>query len=226
MESATWIIVAQLFVIIVVLIVRLLRQTVEHVGIVDIESGEFVRIDHESLFTHDKHTNVATQMSQKGQLIGFAAGLLDLEGGFNGPVLFFRNDNLDGMDFYVDYIVYSWHPHLEQNPLAYVSMIYDSTKPTEFIMIPPSISLNQKYPESAKNNGAFVLSWSGDNPRGMQGSTGGRGVMIFTVQPVFKIINLDGRLIIGHEGTWRFDFNAESAGVLRLGAVGWFSHEI
>lgn len=97
MESATWIIVVQLFIVIAVLIVRLLMQTVKHVSIVDIDSGEYVRIDHESLFTHDKHTNVATQMSQNGKLVGFAAGLLNLESGFNGPVLFFRNDNIDGI---------------------------------------------------------------------------------------------------------------------------------
>lgn len=75
-----------------------------------------------------------------------------------------------------------------------------------------------------RSDGAFALAWKGGNTIGMTGSTGGRGVMIFTLEDEFRQIFLDGRLIIGAGSTQRFDIRTTSPGALRLGIAGWFAH--
>jgi hypothetical protein len=226
MIVAVWLIVVLLALILIVIIGKSLALAGGSVNVVDPVSGEQVFVSRNRMLTHDRLTNIATLKSDEGKLVAFGAGLLELEDGFNGPIAFFRNDNAEGENFYLDFIAYSWHPHEALNPLVVVSIVYDSSEPGEYTFEPNPISMNQNYPNAARDNGIFVRAWSGGNKIGMIGSTGGRGIMVFTLQSEFRQIFFDGKIIIGPGGTQRFDVRTDAAGALRFGAVGWFAKSI
>ena len=178
------------------------------------------------LATRSMSTSIAAIKSDEGKLIAVGAGLLELEAGFNGPIMFFRNDNKGKKNFYLDFIGYSWHPHEDVNPLTVLSIVYNSTEPYDYIFEPEPISMNQNFQNAAKDNGVFVRAWTGGNRDGMKGSIGGRGIMVLTLQPQFLMIPLDGKIILNPGGTQRFDVRTAAAGALRFGFVGWFEKSI
>jgi hypothetical protein len=227
MDVAAWLMVALLTATVVLLVFILNRGALENVvSIRGKSSDEMANVIDSRLVTRSMSTPIAASKSDEGKLIAAGAGLLELEIGFDGPIMFFRNDNKEKENFYIDFLAYSWFPHEEENPLTVLSIVYDSTEPDDYVFEPSPISMNQNFPNAAKENGAFVLAWKGGNRIGMQGSSGGRGVMVLTLQPRFNMIPFDGKLIINHGGTQRFDVRTAAAGALRFAVVGWFGKSI
>lgn len=201
------------------LIAELFQFLPKRVMLRDIKTGESASVRDSSLTVNPF---ASSDLSAGGNLITFSTGELSIESGFEGPVMFYRNDNADDDNLFIDMILYSWHSHLIENPFSVLSLIYNSTVPTEFFRPTNPINMNQLFPTSAVDKGVFSVQWTGGNSVGMIGSTGGGGEMGFIIQKLFNIIPLDGKLIIGHDQTMRFDFKTDAAGTLRIAVVGWF----
>lgn len=234
MEIALWCIFGALLLIVVLLVLRLNGKThvnnviPSYIALHDPSSGQAANVIDNRLVTRSVAAPTASFKSDEGMLVAFAAGLLDipLNANLTMPVLFFRNDNRSKLNFYVDFIAYSWHPLGASNPFAFVSMIYDCSVPGNHVVEPIPISMNQNFPNAARDNGVFVRAWDNVGANGMDGSTGGRGTMIFTLEDEFHMIPFEGKLIIGPNGTQRFDIQSDAAGKLRLAVVGWFAESI
>jgi hypothetical protein len=203
------------------LVVQIAQFFPQRVVLRDVQSGESVTVRQNSLWTNQTNPPLATQLAGSGDLVTYSTGELEIEEGFDGPLMFFRNDNTTG-SFYIDMILYSWHSHLKENPFSVMKLVYNSTVPTGFFKVTTPITMNQNFPNSAIDQGIFSIEWTGGNREGMTGSTGGGGEMGFTLQKLFNIIPLEGKIIIGAGQTQRFDFRTDASGTLRMAVVGWF----
>jgi hypothetical protein len=208
------------------LIIQIAQFFPQRVILRDLKSGESAAIIDGSIWTNQVNPSIATQASASGDLITYSTGELEVEEGFDGPLMFFRNDSEPSKDFYIDMILYSWHSHLKDNPFSVVKLIYNATEPTGFFKATTPITMNQNFPNAAIDAGIFSIEWTGGNREGMTGSTGGGGEMGFTLQKLFNIIPFEGKIIIGAGQTQRFDFRTDSSGTLRLAIVGWFSNQV
>lgn len=166
-------------------------------------------------------------LAAQGKYVAFGLGEMELESGFNGPILFFKNNSSLLDDYYVDYVMVSWHPRFipgtERNPITTVKLVHHSTQPTGFQTTPAPVIFDQNFPRADSLNGAFVLAWRGGNNVGMTGSLGGTSSSGFTFNEGFNKIELTQTLVVKAGGSIRFDVKTEEAGHLRFGVFGLFT---